>query len=447
MFTDLYELTMAQAYFQHGMFAPATFSLFVRRLPPNRGYMVAAGLEDVLRFLEGLRFTSGDIDYLHGTGLFAGDFLDYLSKLRFTGDVWAIPEGRLFFANEPLVEVTAPVIEAQLVETFIINQVNLQSLIATKAARTVWAAKGRSVVEFGLRRTHGMDAGMKAARVAYMVGCDATSNVLAGRRYGIPISGTMAHSFVTSFDREIDSFRAFARSFPKNTVLLIDTYDTVEGARKAVTVAREMEALGHRLAGVRIDSGDLKALAFEVRWVLDEAGLPYVRILASGGLDEYQVAEVVEAGSPCDAFGVGTQMGVSGDAPSTDMAYKLVKYGGRPVLKLSTGKATLPDEKQVLRYREGRKLHHDVIALRQEAQDDGRAEDLLDRVMHDGRIQGRLPSLAEMRDRFREEFACLDEGCKRLAGPDTYPVELSRPLRDLAARIQQQLSSEEQGTG
>src|SRR5438309_6549383 len=282
---------MAQTYFQSQRLDPATFSLFIRSYPPNRGYFVAAGLQDVLEFLEQFTVDSTGIDYLHSRRLFADDFLDLLKGLKFTGDVWAIPEGRLAFKDEPFLEVTAPIIEAQIVETFIINQVNLQSLIATKAARCVHAARGRAVVDFALRRTHGIDAGMKVARSSYLAGFVGTSNVRAGELYGIPIVGTMAHSFVSSFESEIDAFRAFVASFPNNSTLLIDTYDTLEGARKAVTVAKEMAARGERLQAVRIDSGDLAQLAIEVRKILDAGGLQDVKIVGSGGLDEYDLAD------------------------------------------------------------------------------------------------------------------------------------------------------------
>jgi nicotinate phosphoribosyltransferase len=269
LLTDLYELTMAQAYFRQERFAPATFSLFIRNYPPNRSYFVAAGLADVLSYLEGWHFPQESIDYLHSTGIFSGDFLDYLLGLKFTGDVWAIPEGRLFFAGEPVIEVTGPIIEAQIVETYIINQMNLQTLLATKAARCAWAAGDRSLVDFSFRRTQGIDAGLKMARSSYIAGFGATSNVLAGKVYGIPVSGTMAHSLITSYEHEIDAFRAFAQTFPDRSILLIDTYDTISGARKAALVGKEMEAMGRRLQGVRLDSGDFAALSKEVRGILD----------------------------------------------------------------------------------------------------------------------------------------------------------------------------------
>lgn len=438
LFTDLYELTMAQSYFRERMSAPATFSLFTRNLPANRGYLVTAGLESVLQYLEMLRFSDDDIDYLRSTAIFADDFLEYLKEFRFTGEVCAMPEGRLQFADEPVLEVTAPIAEAQLVETFIINQMNLQTIVATKAARCVWAAGSRAVVDFSLRRTHGRDAGMKVARSSYIAGCVSTSNVLAGKAYGIPIAGTMAHSYVSSFPEEIDSFRAYARSFPDGTTLLIDTYDTVAGARNATVVATEMEIRGHRLRSVRLDSGDLLTLSREVRQVLNGAGLDYVDIFASGGLDEYQVLELLDAGAPINGFGVGTRMGVSDDAPWLDLAYKLVKYDGRPVLKLSTGKVSLVDEKQVYRLSDARgMISGDVIALRAEAPPP-EGEALLTRVMEGGCITAPLPSLEEVRSRFREEFDRLPERYKALRETPDYPVGLSSRLDTLQKRTEQQ---------
>ena len=442
LFTDLYELTMAQGYFSQGMSSQATFSLFVRPSRVKRSYLVSAGLEDVLRYLEDFSFSGSAIDYLRSTSTFTDDFLDYLGSLRFTGRVRAIPEGRIYFHNEPALEITAPIIEAQIIETLVINQVNLQSLIATKAARCLWAGRGKALVDFSLRRAHGVDAGMKAARSSYMVGFSSTSNVLAGKAYGLPIAGTMAHSFVTSFEREIDAFRAYAESFPDDTVLLLDTYNTVAAAAKAADVGREMEARGHRLRAVRLDSGDLLGLSRDVRRVLDEAGLGYVRVLVSGGLDEFQVEELVQAGAPIDAFGVGTRMAVSGDAPWLDMAYKLVKYAGRPVLKLSTGKVSLADEKQVFRLRddEGR-LKGDVIGLSDETPPESGAEPLLETFMENGEMLAPPPAIEELRERFRIEFAALDDRFKVVKNPAKYPVRLSSRLRrlqrDLTAQLEQ----------
>ena len=326
LFADLYELTMAACYFENGMFAPATFSLYIRKYGPHRSYLVSAGLEEVLDFLERFQFMPDELDFLQSTGLFSIDFLNYLERLRFTGELFAIPEGRLFFKDEPILEITAPVIEAQLIESFIINAVNLQVSIASKAARCIHAAGGKNLVDFSLRRTQGTDAGMKVARASYIAGFGGTSNVLAGKLYSIPISGTMAHSFVLSFEEEIEAFRAFARTFPDRTVLLIDTYDTVSGAKKAAAVGREMLEGGHMLKGVRLDSGDIAKLSKEVRRILDEAGLKEVIIFASGGFDEFEIEEVLSKGARVDAFGVGTKMGVSADAPYNDIAYKLVEY-------------------------------------------------------------------------------------------------------------------------
>ena len=349
LLTDLYQLTMAACYFDQGMAEEATFSLFIRKYPGHRGYFVAAGLEEALNYLETLRFTAADLSYLKATGLFSAGFLDYLGVVRFTGEVFALPEGSIFFKNEPVLEVSAPIIEAQLAETFIINAVSLQTLIASKAARSYHAARGRPLIDFSLRRTQGTDAGLKVARASYLAGFQGTSNVLAGKLYDLPIFGTMAHSYITSFTQEIEAFRLFARLFPGITTLLIDTYDNIQGARKAAAVGKEMEARGQRLHCVRLDSGDIAAISKEVRQVLDDNGLDYVRILASGGFDEFKIAQVLAAGGPVDSFAVGTKMGVSADAPYFDCAYKLVKYAGRPVMKLSTGKVTLVDKKQVYR--------------------------------------------------------------------------------------------------
>ena len=429
LLTDLYQLTMAQSYFQSQRLAPATFSLFVRSYPPNRSYFVSAGLHDVLEFLEQFKVDAAGVDYLRSQGMFTDDFLDFLKELRFTGEVWAIPEGRVFFKDEPIMEVTAPIVEAQVVETFIINQINFQSLIATKAARCVHAASARSVVDFSLRRTHGIDAGMKVARSSYLVGCTGTSNVRAGQQYGIPIVGTMAHSFVSSFEHEIDAFRVFVNSFPNHSILLIDTYDTASGARKAVQVAREMAARSQHLQGVRIDSGNLAKLAVEVRKIFDEAGLRDVKIIGSGGLDEYDLADFSNANVPYDGYGVGTKMGVSADTPWSDIAYKLVEYDDRPVLKLSTGKVSLPGKKQIFRIGDKQgPLQKDIITLRGE------------NVMTEGKIIAPLPSLEESRAVFLSEFAKLPEPIKAIRNSAHYLVEHSAKLQELCARVEQQIS-------
>ena len=429
LLTDLYQLTMAQAYFREQRTATATFSLFIRSYPPDRGFFVAAGLQDVLEYLESLSFDTAAIDFLASQKLFSPNFLDYLACLRFTGQVWAIPEGKIFFADEPIIEVTAPIIEAQIVETFIINQVHMQTLVATKAARCAHAAGGRPVVDFALRRTHGSDAGMKVARASYIAGFAGTSNVKAGQRYGIPLVGTMAHSFVSSFEREIDAFRAYVASFPSNAVLLIDTYDTVAGAKAAAQVGLEMAERGHKLVGVRLDSGDMASLSVEVRRILDSAGLKDTKIIGSGGLDEFELAQLSAVSAPFDSYGVGTKMGVSADQPWTDIAYKLVEYDNRPVLKLSSGKSSWPGRKQLFRLKDDHgQPRRDIIGLRDE---DLSGQRMLQEVMRDGKTTAPYPSLAEMRDLFAGELAAIPENVKALRQPSRFPVEFSAQLRAL----------------
>jgi len=444
LLTDLYQLTMAACYFDQRMNEEATFSLFIRKYPDNRGYFVAAGLAEALEYLSTLRFTEDDLAYLESTGHFRTAFLDYLKTLRFTGEVYALPEGSIFFKDEPLLEVSAPIIEAQLVETFIINAVNLQTLIASKAARSVEAAQGRPLVDFSLRRTQGSDAGLKVARASYLVGFLGTSNVLAGKLYGLPTFGTMAHSYVTSFHDEIDSFRVFAQNFPDSTTLLIDTYDNVVGARKAAEVAKEMEARGERLRSVRLDSGDIAAISQKVRRVLDEEGLDYVKILASGGFDEYKITEVLAAGGLVDHFAVGTKMGVAEDAPYFDIAYKLVKYAGHPVMKLSTGKITLVDKKQIWRrFDDNGLMQGDTIALREETLPEG--VPLLQRVMQDGTPIQPQPTLLESREYFRQQYDLLPEPYKALENPPQYPVRLSQRLEERETRVEEELHQRELG--
>ena len=429
LFTDLYELTMAAALFREGVTGGATFSLFVRRLPADRAFLVAAGLEDALEYLRGFRFSADGIAYLRSLERFAPAFLDFLSGLRFTGSVRAMPEGTVLVAEEPLLEVTAPLIEAQLVETALINFCHLQTVQTSKAARVVLAARGRGLAEFGLRRTHGTDAGMKAARSALLAGFDSTSNVLAGQVYGAPLSGTMAHSFVTAFPREIDAFDAYARAFPDSAVLLLDTYDTVAAARAAVAVARALAARGHRLAGVRLDSGDLVALSREVRAILDAGGCGDVKIIVSGGLDEHDVAAFIAAGAPIDGFGVGTRLGVSADAPSLDMVYKLVRFAGRDVLKLSEGKETWVAGKQVLRWlgADGL-LAGDTLVLEEDPVPAG-VTALLEPVMRGGDLLRPHPPLADLRTHCAAQLAMLPHGLRGLRGAGQYEVSISDGLR------------------
>jgi nicotinate phosphoribosyltransferase len=442
LLTDLYTLTMAASYHREGMRGRATFSLFVRSLPRERGFLVAAGLEDALAFLAD--FTFGDDAVAHlasrAAGAFDSAFVESLRGMRFTGDVRAVPEGTVVFPNEPLVEITAPLVEAQVVEAAVMNCLHYQTAIATKAARAVLSARGRPVSEFGLRRAPGTDAAMKAARSSYLAGAASTSNVLAGRTYGIPVAGTMAHAYVEAFPTELTAFRAFVAAFPYGATLLIDTYDTLTGARRAAQVARELAERGGRLGAVRIDGGDLAWLSAEVRRILDDAGLRDVRVFASGGLDEYDIARLVDAGAPIDGFGVGTKMDVSADAPYLEMVYKLVRYDGRDVIKASAGKTTLAGEKQVWRRlgADGR-LAGDTIGRRDERDDAHDGEPLLVPVMLDGRRVDSAPTLAAARARCAAQLAALPDGVKRLRDAEPYPVSLSDALaahqRDVVARV------------
>lgn len=436
LLTDLYELTMAASYFSHGMNGVATFDLFVRSLPANRNYLVACGLDDALRYLEHFSFDAASLDYLRSLQMFDDRFIEFLSELRFTGEVRAIPEGELVFPGEPILSVTAPLIEAQIAETFLLNCTNFQTLIATKAARIAHACRDRVFVDFSPRRDHGTDAAMKVARASYIGGAAATSNVLAGRAYGIPVSGTMAHSYVMAFPHELDAFRAFAADFGERTILLIDTYDVLQGARHAVQVARECAERGVRLRGVRLDSGDLESFAREVRRILDDGGFPDMQIFASSDLDEFVIDRVVSAGAPVDAFGVGTQLGVSGDAPALGGVYKLVEYAGGGRVKLSPGKATLPGRKQVHRVTSGGVCAYDVLALEDEEIGEGRA--VMETVMVDGRRTRPPEPLDAIRERCREALASLPSRLQSLyAAPDPYQVRLSPGLeaaRERAAR-------------
>jgi nicotinate phosphoribosyltransferase len=426
LFTDLYELTMVEAYRQERMTGTAVFSLFVRRLPSQRNYLLACGLESVLAGLEDLRFTVDDVDYLRSLGKFSDGLLTFLRQFCFTGDVYAVPEGTPVFAGEPLLEVVAPIDQAQLVETFVMNQIHVQTVLATKAARVVAAAQGRNVIDFGARRMHGLDAAVKGARAFYIAGIGSTSNVLAGKVYGIPLAGTLAHSYIQAHDDEREAFRAFARIFP-GTTLLVDTYDSVQGVQRAIELITD-PATAIEISGVRLDSGDLAALAHETRRLLDAAGLSRVEILASGGLDEHAIAALVASGAPIDGFGIGTGMGVSSDAPSLDLVYKLVEYDGKGRTKLSAQKPVLPGRKQVFRQESGGQAAADVIA-RWDERVNGRP--LLELVMRGGRrTAGRDVDLNSIRRRAAAEMAALPSRIAALdeANPP-YPVTISPALR------------------
>ncbi len=429
--TDLYELTMVAAYVAEGMAdRPATFSLFVRSLPPHRGYLVAAGLESVLDYLESLRFGDDDLDVLDGLGLFDRSFLDYLAGLRFTGTVRAVGEGAVVFAEEPLLEVDAPIGQAQLVETFVLNQVTTATTFASKAARYREAAGGRPVVDFGLRRAHGVEGGMAVARAARICGLGGTSNVAGGHRFGVPTTGTMAHSFVQAYEDEAEAFRVFARHFGPATVFLVDTFDTPRGVARAIEVARELRARGVEVRGVRLDSGDLLALSRDARRELDEAGFPDMQILASGGIDEREIERLLAAGAPIDGFGVGSSLAVSSDAPVLDSVYKLVAFDGRPVRKTSEGKVTWPAQKQVWRGDD-----HDVLGLAGEEPSDGGTA-LLEVVMRDGRRTGAgCADLAAAAERFEEHWGPLPAEVRRLSDPATWPVHPSESLEKLTAEV------------
>jgi nicotinate phosphoribosyltransferase len=434
LLTDLYQLTMLHAYHVHRMSDTAIFELFVRRLPPERNFLVAAGLEQALAFLEEFRFSDEDLDWVSGCGLFRADFAEYLKTLRFTGEVHALPEGTVFFAEEPILRITAPLPEAQLVETVLLNLVHYQTMVASKAVRSVLAAEGRTLLDFGLRRAHGRDAGLLAARAAYIAGFTGTATVLAAPLFGVPVVGTMAHSFVQAHDDELDAFERFVEAQPSGTTLLIDTYDTEEGARKVVTLAKRLASRDIRIGGVRLDSGDLDALARRVRTILDDGGCADVRIFASGNLDEHRIARLVRAGAPIDGFGVGTSLTTSSDAPSLDAVYKLQQYAGKPRRKRSASKSTWPGAKQVFRhYDEAGHMQRDVVTA------DGHASagtPLLERVMTRGRRTRPPESLAHARARVAGELEHLP-GALRDLGPacESFPVEIASALRALANEV------------
>ena len=428
LFVDLYELTMAQSYLENGMSANATFSLFVRPSKTTRSYLVFAGLTEIIDYILTYRFYEETVGYLKSTNLFNNKFLAYLENFRFTGTIRSMKEGTIFFYNEPIMEVEAPIIEAQILETLILNLVHHQTLIATKAARCVSAANKKSLSDFSLRRSHGIDAGMKSARSSFLAGFDTTSNVLVGKTYGIPLSGTMAHSYVSSFHKEIDAFRTYAQDNPTNTVLLIDTYDVKTGAKTATIVGKEMESRGQKLKAVRIDSGDLVSLSKIVRDILDGAGLQYVQIIASGGLDEYQISDLVDKECPIDVFGIGTRLGISEDMPSLDMVYKLVNYDNRNIKKSSEGKEYLSGKKQVFRVLDkDSNMSQDIIGSHNESIPPNSVP-LLEEMVSEGNIVATLPDLETIRRYFTQEFSTLDSKYKLLEKASKYPVNISSEL-------------------
>ena len=435
LLTDLYQLTMLNAYFAHGMQETAVFELFVRKLPPNRNFMMAAGLEQALDFLENLRFSPDELEWVGKTAIFGADFVEQLEKMRFTGDVQAIPEGTIFFPEEPILRVTATLPEAQLVESRLINLMHFETLVATKAARSVLVAPGKTLVDFGFRRAHGAEAGILAARASYIAGFTGTATVMAGKTMGIPLFGTMAHSFVEAHDDESIAFARFAQTYPHRTTLLIDTYDTVAAARKIVELAARLRENGIRVTGVRLDSGNLEGLAKDVRKILDEGGLYDTTIFASGNLDEYRIHDLIAAAAPIDGFGIGTSLVTSADAPFLDAVYKLEEYAGKPRRKSSPGKATWPGRKQVYRYYdEAARFDHDVLTL-EHAPAPG-AEPLLVAVMSNGRRLAAAESFRVIRERAASQLACLPDGLKALETADAhYGVQVAPVLCKLAEEM------------
>jgi len=433
LLTDLYQLTMLRVYVERDMQAEAVFEFATRRLPPQRNFIVAAGLAQLLDYLETIRFSADELEWLQSKGYASGRLLDYLADFRFTGDVYAVPEGNIVFGNEPLVRVVAPLPQAQLVESRLVNLLQFQSVVATKAARCVLAAPERTLVDFGMRRAHGAEAALLAARASYLAGFAGTATVLAGRLFGIPLFGTMAHSLIEAHDTEIGAFENFARTLRNNVVLLLDTYDTIEGAKKAVELIPELAADGISIRAVRLDSGDLVALSRGVRDVLDAAGSRDVQIFASGGLNEFELERITRAAAPIDGFGVGTDLTVSSDAPHLDCAYKLQEYDGIARRKRSSGKESWPGRKQIFRrYGANGAMQGDTVGLETE---NLAGDGLLVPVMREGRRLGPPESLERIRHRSAASLEALPPPLRSLSGAPPYPVGISSAIRELAAEI------------
>jgi len=436
LLTDLYQLTMMQGYFVRGMNETAVFEMFARQLPSDRNFLMAAGLEQLLDYLENLHFTTAELDWLNGCGHFRRDFVESLADLRFTGDIHALPEGTVFFAQEPLLRVTAPLPQAQLVESRLINLLQFQTLIASKAIRCVMVAPDRALVDFGMRRAHGFEAGLLAARATYLAGFAGSATVLAGPKFGVPVFGTMAHSFVLAHADETKAFEHFADANPENVVLLIDTYDTEAAAQKVVELAPLLEQRGIRVKGVRLDSGDLVQHARQVRTILDEGGLASATIFASGNLDEYHLQDLLAAGAPIDGFGIGTRLDVSVDAPYLDCAYKLQEYAGRPCRKRSEGKATWPGRKQIHRTVVEGTMLQDVITV---DGDPHPGEPLLQPVMKNGTRLDPPENLKTIRQRAASQLAKLPHSLRSLTKETDYPVETSPALQELTRVVDAEL--------
>ena len=433
LLTDLYQLTMLQSYLDHGMNAPAVFEFFVRTMPPQRGFYMAAGLEQLVEFLETVHFTPWELEWVEKSGRFSRSFVEYLERWRFNGDLHAMPEGAVCFANEPVVRVTASLPVAQLVETRLINILHYQTLVASKASRCVLAAAGRHVMDFGLRRAHGAEAGLLAARACYIAGFGGTATVLAEPLFGVPVFGTMAHSFVQAHTVESEAFAHYAETHPDQVILLIDTYDTEAGAEKVVQLARELKTKGIAVKGVRLDSGDLIAHARKVRRILDKGGLSDIHITASGNLDEHGIQAIVQAKAPIDVVAVGTRVATSADVPYLDCAYKLQEYSGRPCRKKSEGKATWPGPKQVYRaYDQHRRIDFDVVTT---ADDQQEGVPLLEPILKQGKRIGVVPSLADVRSLAGTQLASLPDDLQQLRNGLTVEVRVSQALRELCKQV------------
>ena len=437
--TDLYQLTMVQSYLDHGMKDTAVFEFFVRRLPPKRNFLLAAGLEQLVSFLEQIRFSDDELEYLANSGFFRSNLIDYLEKFRFSGSLDAMPEGTVLFANEPMVRISAPLPEAQLIETRLINLLQLPTLVATKAARCRLAADDKLLVDFGLRRAHGAEAGMLAARASYLAGFNGTSNVLAGQEYGIPIYGTMAHSYIQAHDSETEAFRHFAQSQPENLVLLIDTYDTCRGAKRAAALAEQLKAEGKHVKAVRIDSGDLGQEAVRVRKLLDSTGHSDIGIFASSSVDEYELQRLEQQQAPIVGYGIGTSLTTSEDAPYLNCAYKLQEYAGIARRKRSRGKATWPGSKQVYRHlSDNGLLNYDLLCLATEAPEGGLP--LLQPVMQNGKRVAASESLGTIRDRVKQQLSTLTPALAELSLQTEFELKISQLLQQLTRKTDERFN-------
>lgn len=431
--TDLYQLAMLKAYHDRGMDQTAVFEFYIRNLPAQRNFLMAAGLEQVLEYLENLQFTSQEMAWLKSSGRFPADFVDSLKDFRFTGDVDALPEGTLFFPNEPVVRITAPLSQAQLAESRIINILQMQTLTTSKAARMVLTAPGKMLLDFGLRRAHGAEAGLFVARASYLAGFDGSATVAAEPYFGIPVFGTMAHSYIQAHTDETAAFRDFAHSWPDNTIFLLDTYDTVQAAHKVVALARDLKKEGISIHGVRLDSGDLVKLSKQVRSILDEGGLKDTRIFASGNLDEYALEQLIAKRAPIDGFGIGTRLAVSEDAPTLECVYKMQEYDGQPRRKRSEGKSTWPGKKQIFRTFDAQgKMQEDHLAIENETLP---GEPLLKPCMRQGKRLSPPVPLEQLRAHAAQQLDRLPESLRSLKPESPYPVHISQEIRELADRL------------